>query len=83
MSRFDIFAQCVRVLFRQFFFKFFLKKLVIGKKIIVPCLGVKEIAVFVRTVLKGNTSFFGGTFILLQALNALDYLDEITEQESI
>ena len=47
----DVLAQYLRLLFGQFFFKFSLKKIVIGKKkIVVPCLDVKMRAFFPRNI---------------------------------
>ena len=36
-----------------------------------------------KYMVKDNSSFFGGTFLLLEGHKALDHLDETTEPEEI
>ena len=79
-----ILAQYLRGLFGAIFFKILLERDCNGKKDRCAVFGCNNDHRFVeKYMVKEHTSFFRGTFLLLQGTKALGYLDETTEPEGI
>ena len=70
--------------FRAIFLKILLERDYNGKKDRCAVFGCNNDHRFVeKYMVKEHTSFFRGTFLLLQGTKALGYLDETTEPEGI